>query len=1189
MLKYQILLTACLALSAIGAEKLFPEAGQVDPSIRYEKNSKVEVAPDGTFRVNGKIHHFLSAEIEPAHPYARKNLKIPGVPESLGWLYNTYPDYDYLQRVGFDSIGAKAPPYFLKEYSKTVKINAMADSPAVAAEQKQVWQSGLPVYVDITCFEYQEGSLAFGFMGCKKSDIPEEARNTRYNTPWNRWAPYSFMHPAGREIYRKMWTNAADFARKQGTRVLAYELFNEAGYNDPSEYNRNLFIGYLKRRYKTPEAMNRLWRSNYASFEDASRFKDQRENLGLFADWGKFMEECVVDLCAFGLREIKKIDPDARVTNQINGAAMYRRVSLNNFNMYHISNVLNAVAYPTGGANVQLNGLSKEPEQTLYAADFADLERLPIYAYYKVLSEGKPLLNDENYEHGNIFNAAWQDVIHQSGATNFWSWDTGYHRLKPHERTIKGLQDSALKFPWELINPFAFAPEELTQFATAQKEIAKFKEIFLPRDRGVKSEVAVLLSYPTSRRAGFDLNIPNSELMPLYANSLIFTHYPIDIIAEEHLAEGRADRYKAIVAAGVRNVMTGTLNRLMDFVGKGGVLILGREFLQYDEYDNPNPDWNAYPDLRIVQKENGFSGYTKFDTDFRTSVLPGELKGLSSLSATFSGKWEEIGKCGDRGALFRKQYGKGWIYAVLPELRMYPLGTVLRGILERHNIHPALGIANAGGVELPPNVELHVSRCGGKYAAFLFNHDAYPKVLTLKPEPAAGAFDLIDRKELPKTGHGFLYYLPPHQRGIVAFGKAEEYKEFGPFSAISEKDIFTAKEKEDALLEEKRKAIKTLYTPDLLRTRAIDLRSFCNRNYTDDKAGDGQGGWSDEGAKMSLNYVPLQQEILEGVPCDFIRADMNEYRTCIVLKSTRSGNTELPEAVANIPVNAQVKNLFFFHTAVWAEKDKQVLTYRIRYVNGKTLDIPIRTGREIGDWYLAVAPLPLQKQIAWRNSEGYGFFIWDWRNPHPQDEIRSVDILSGNGPTVPIVLGITVEEPEHKSMMPINSEEDFDACFVLEPHYQKVFKEKIFLQSTDSQGLLLYNMDSNSSFISRKNLAAGSVSLELKNGTTPRMSMDILADKGNCFQLMLDFKQKKGSLVRMADRKETEKQEFEIPASPPENVYWLTGSYKNGKVTFQFNGALLAELPAPPGLQGKIILRHYWWSKIYVRKISITQ
>ena len=291
MLKPSISLLLLLSFGAFADNALFPEADQVDPLIRYQKNSKLEVAPDGTLRVNGKIHYFLSAQISMAHPWANR-LKVPGAPKSLDWLYNKFPDYDSLQRVGFDFIGTNVPPYFLKEYSKTVNIDQLRDTPVVRAEQKQVWESGLPVYIDITCFEWMRGCLAYGWMGCKQSDIPEEARNTRYRTAFNRWAPYSFMHPAGREIYRKMWTETARFAKKHGTKILAYELFNEAGYNDPSDYNRKLFVGYLKKKYKNPEEMNRLWKSSYASFEAASRFKDQKENLGLFVEWGKFMEEC---------------------------------------------------------------------------------------------------------------------------------------------------------------------------------------------------------------------------------------------------------------------------------------------------------------------------------------------------------------------------------------------------------------------------------------------------------------------------------------------------------------------------------------------------------------------------------------------------------------------------------------------------------------------------------------------------------------------------------------------------------------------------------------------------------------------------------------------------------------------------------------------------------------------------------
>ena len=1187
MLKYSFFLLIFLFTGVFAEEKYFPDADQVDPSIRYQKNSRIEVAPDGTFRVNGRLHHFLSAEVTlSGHPW-KNSLKVPGIPAALEWLYCRYPDYDTLQRLGFDAFGSHVPPFFLADYSKTVKIDSLTyrNHPTLLAEQKQLWQSGLPVFIDTTCFEWRSGALAYGWMGCRQSDIPDEARNSSYRKPVDRWAPYSFMHPAGREIYRKMWTEAAEYARDQKTVVLAYELFNEAGYNDPSPYNRKLFAGYLKQKYQTTEKMNHIWKSSYSSIEAAAGFKDQKENLGLFVEWAKFMEECAIDLCRFGQQEIRKIDPDARVTNQIHGGASYRHITNSNFNLYRMSKILTAVAYPTGGSSCQVNGLDKEPGDTISSPDFADLETLPRAAYFKVLAEGKALLSNEHYVRHSIFNQIWLDAIHHSGVTNAWAWNSGIARLNPENRTEKGLKEA--QCPYEFLNPFMYQTQELTEFARAKKEIAKFGEFFLPRDRGIKSETAVLLSYPTSRRMGFRSDLSDAHLMPLYANALIFSHYPTDVIAEEHLAEGRADRCKVIVAAGVSNTMPGTVKRLMEFVRRGGILILGRTFPGLDEYDNPNSEWNSYPGWKIRTTENPAAGYAAFETRFRSGVLPGDLKGRLSLTPAFDGKWEEIGQCGGRGALFRKAFGKGYVYFILPELRMYPLAAILGGILERHQVRPSLMIANASGTELPPNVELHVSKLNGKHAAFLFNYDSYPKLLTLKPERKSAAFDLISRKKLPETKHGFLYLLPPQSRGIVAFGAESLYREFGPFTPVSEDGLRTEKRREEENLEQKRRAVKTQYSPDSLRTRTIDLRPFCNREYVDNKAGDGLGGWSDEGRTMSLDHVPLYPEVLDGVPCDFIRPDMNEYRTCIVLKSTRGTNTALPEAVRGIPVHAKVKNLYFFHTTVWAEKNKQVLTYRVHYADGTSLDIPIRTGKEIGDWYLEATPVEQKKQIAWRNSNGHGFFLWQWKNPRPETEIRSLDILSANGSTVPIVLGITMEEAGSSPLTPISSAEDFDTFFIPEAHYQKTMRHKILLDPTDGHGLRIRTKDSNSGFISRRNFGKGSVSLELRNESqNPRITLHLLQRAKEYFSLSLNFKARKGFLAEIRNGKEVVRKEFGIPAVKTGTPYLLTGTYTGKSVQFKLNGTLLAELPAPSGARGRITLHQNWWNAVCISKLG---
>ena len=198
------------------------------------------------------------------------------------------------------------------------------------------------------------------------------------------------------------------------------------------------------------------------------------------------------------------------------------------------------------------------------------------------------------------------------------------------------------------------------------------------------------------------------------------------------------------------------------------------------------------------------------------------------------------------------------------------------------------------------------------------------------------------------------------------------------------------------------------YDLNLAQTFTIDLRPFANSLYWDNTAGDGKGGWTDQGKDNSLDSVPWDPEVLLGVPCDFIRFDMNGDKSCIILHS-KSVKIPRPSAVNDIPVNAKVSRLFFFHTAAWVGNDTPVMTYRIRYASGRTVDIPVVAGRNIGNWWISYAPPSLRKHIAWKNMDGKGIYLYCWENPDPSEEVRSIDLLSANNESVGIVIGITAE------------------------------------------------------------------------------------------------------------------------------------------------------------------------------------
>jgi hypothetical protein len=224
---------------------------------------------------------------------------------------------------------------------------------------------------------------------------------------------------------------------------------------------------------------------------------------------------------------------------------------------------------------------------------------------------------------------------------------------------------------------------------------------------------------------------------------------------------------------------------------------------------------------------------------------------------------------------------------------------------------------------------------------------------------------------------------------------------------------------EIAAAREARRKAAFAYQPDLAQVRTIDLRRFCNRGFIDAKPDDGVGGWTDQGRESSLDGVPWGVTNLLGVPCDLIRFDMNNDRTCIVLASEKQV-AKLPEIVPDIPVGGKIRAMYFFHALGWPTKaNTPGLTYRVHYASGKVLDVPALIGRDIGNWWGTNAKQLLKIQ-AFANRQGRCFYCMEWLNPTPEDEIRSVALVSPCNQNIPIVVAITVENYVPRKELPFD-------------------------------------------------------------------------------------------------------------------------------------------------------------------------
>lgn len=196
----------------------------------------------------------------------------------------------------------------------------------------------------------------------------------------------------------------------------------------------------------------------------------------------------------------------------------------------------------------------------------------------------------------------------------------------------------------------------------------------------------------------------------------------------------------------------------------------------------------------------------------------------------------------------------------------------------------------------------------------------------------------------------------------------------------------------------------------------LDLRPFANRGFRDGVAGDGRGGWTDQG-ENSLEGEEWGRQVYRGVPFEIIRPDMNGDNGVIVLGSRNMGN--LPDRVEGIPVGdggaEKVAKLFFLHDTAWSENGALAFSYVLRHPDGSKTEIPIRVGKEVSDWWVSTVQgnrgrdLNPHTKLAWKNFRGHGLWAYEWVNPDPDKPVASIDIVSANKHPVPIVVAITAE------------------------------------------------------------------------------------------------------------------------------------------------------------------------------------
>jgi len=205
-------------------------------------------------------------------------------------------------------------------------------------------------------------------------------------------------------------------------------------------------------------------------------------------------------------------------------------------------------------------------------------------------------------------------------------------------------------------------------------------------------------------------------------------------------------------------------------------------------------------------------------------------------------------------------------------------------------------------------------------------------------------------------------------------------------------------------------------TPDY---EPLDISSVCNAGlelYDRDLEVRSGGTW----LYPRDRRPPIGLQRFHGLPFQIGPHSPSETRCFVALGCSEGPSTKSVVVV----VNKRTEQVIFAHalleTHLWegGPLGSVVARYVFHLADGSSIDVPIRERFEIGNLPLPWGQLPFlavpdqQNKLAdryegrWENtgfrqteaSQGTprGYFLWAWRNPHPEVELRSIELFAGN-------------------------------------------------------------------------------------------------------------------------------------------------------------------------------------------------
>ena len=916
---------------------------------------------NGTWYLNGKPYFFLGPWI---YNDNHGNWNKDANPLNISHIaYREAPSEEVWRVMGFNS----------------AQISAAHSQPGAAIYGLPVHRNFQTVEQRITDYFQRLGAtplvldFAFGFNRMIEAEDPAKYKELdQRKGSWHGFILFCPENPEGDRYYQSYFLGGVKAALKNRANVFVYELFNESAYNCECRFNAREFARRMEKKYGTIQKANAVWGTLFENFGEVAEVSNFQIYRKLWPDWCRFSADRYAELLKKYAALIRTVDrrPNVYFTEQAWGAPP----SQPGMDYRRIAEVLDVLTLEGGwqyGFNSNLVARNEMEEIVMSGGS----KQWFNCDFFQALAKGrKPVMNDEHYclrsENGlrvpsrkeDMITSLWMEILHGVSSNYTYVWDKRAWEWKSFEQAKANVIHPSYRSS-SLLNPYNWPVSELDAFQQFRREFEPYLEKVMPFPRTKPATVAVFFSYPTMQMQPY-YSWKFMKRMVHWYSTLLHAQFPVKVVFEEELAAGLGPEVQALIFPAADYATPETVRHAEAFRRRGGVVIAERNALRMDEYSRALPAEKKFLRIDAEKPEQMIPILQKNNVKRYGTITPADGKGAIRMTDL------QIVDRGDFKLVFLVAMGE-------PAVRL-------------------------------TKVSLNLEDGGSFYLC-----DAIRRRILLN-----GKKECWSAEELRR---GFEVVLPSQQRVVLTLERTRPAGMEQSVSVEALREEFRQQQRQEqpalAAFAAERKRLQKVYQEERVwhgvnaeKCVKLDLSGFVNMAFRDEIAGDRKGGWFDQGGNDFAN-MPLGDRVFAGVPFRIIDPAANGNKGVIVLAGKE--RDYFPAEVLGIPVNRKAAALYFLHTMGWGEKGQKALTYRIHYVDGSSLEIPVVGERDICGWWGAKAAPNAKIAVEVPNAQKdvVSMQCFRWRNPYPEKEIRSLDVVSARESAVPALAAVTVETP----------------------------------------------------------------------------------------------------------------------------------------------------------------------------------